>query len=77
MEQVFPSCKMVKQALGLSDPINLINVPDKCKLPLAHLPHYEAVFWVEGNSFTPPHTWENTAFSTKYVKNEVLDNEKN
>lgn len=56
MEQVFPSCKMVKQALGLSYPINLINVPDKCKLPLAHLPHYEAVFWVEGNSFTPPHT---------------------
>ena len=34
----------VLQALGLPGLINLISVPDKCKLPLARLPHCEAVF---------------------------------
>lgn len=51
----------ILQALSLPDLINLISVPDKCKLPLACLPHYEAVFRVEGKAFNPPHTRENTA----------------
>lgn len=34
----------ILQALGLPDLINLVNMSDKCTVPLAHLPHDEAGF---------------------------------